>query len=125
MTTFVVDSSIVLKWLRDEEGSEQARALAHENLVAPPLLYLEVLNAAARKWRWTEETLLELVRQLERCGMAVGEPPLTGVARWAARGLTTYDASYVALAEAHECELVTVDRGILELAADVAIPLAV
>lgn len=125
MTAFVVDSSIVLKWLRDEEDSEQARALAHEDLAAPPLLFLEVLNVAARKWLWEEEALLELVRQLERSGMAVDQPPLSGVARWAARGLTTYDASYVALAEAHECRLVTVDREILELAADVATPLAV
>lgn len=125
MTTFVVDSSIVLKWLRDEEGSEQARALAHENLIAPPLLHLEVINVAARKWRWHEEALLELVRQLERSGMVVDEPPLAGVARWAARGLSAYDASYVALAEVNECRLLTADAGILELAADVATPLTV
>jgi predicted nucleic acid-binding protein len=123
LTTFVVDSSIVLKWLRDEEDSEQARTLARENLVAPPLLYLEVLNVAARKWHWQEEALLELVRQLEHSGVAVDEPPLAGVARWAARGLTAYDASYVALAEAHECRLVTSDGAILEIAADAAMPL--
>lgn len=125
MTTFVVDSSIVLKWLRDEEDSEQARALAREDLVAPPLLYLEVLNVAARKWHWQEEALLELVRQLEHSGVTVDEAPLAGVARWAARGLTAYDASYVALAEAHECRLLTADGGILELAADIAMPLVV
>jgi len=120
LTTFVVDSSIVLKWLLDEDGSKKARALAHESLVAPPLLHLEVINVAARKWRWREEALLELVRQLARSGVVIDEPPLAGVARWAARGLSAYDASYAALAEAHECKLVTADAGILELAADVA-----
>lgn len=123
MTTIVVDSSIVLKWLGEEADSEKARALAEESLVAPPLLSLEVLNVAARKWQWDEEALLELVRELDRSGIAFDEPPLAGVARWSARGLTAYDASYVALAEAHECELVTVDTAILELAVDIARPL--
>lgn len=125
MTTFVVDSSIVLKWLREEEDSHEARALARERLLAPPLLYLEVLNVAAGKWRWREEALLELVQQLERSGLGFDEPSPAGVARWAARGLTAYDAAYVALAERHACRLVTADAGILELAVDIAIPLAV
>jgi predicted nucleic acid-binding protein len=125
LTTFVVDSSIILKWLREEDDSEQARALTRENLLAPPLLYLEVVNVAARKWQWQEQALLELVRQLERSGVVLDEPPPAAVARWAARGLTAYDASYVALAEAHECKLVTADSGILELATDVAAPLGI
>lgn len=125
MKSLVVDSSIVLKWLRDEEDSDQARALAHEYLVAPPLLQLEVINVAARKWRWQEEALLELVHQLERSGLTIDEPPLTGIARWTARGLTAYDASYVALAELHQCRLVTTDTEILELAADIATPLVI
>lgn len=123
MTTFVVDSSIVLQWFREEEHSQQARALTREDLLAPPLLYLEVLNVAGRKWRWREEALLELLRQLDRAGLVIEEPPLRGVARWVAHGLTAYDASYVALAEAHESELVTADTGILELASEIARPL--
>jgi predicted nucleic acid-binding protein len=123
LTTFVVDSSIVLKWLHEERDSEQARALSREHLVAPPLLYLEVVNVAARKWRWDEEALVELVRQLERSGLAFDEPPRARVARWAARGLSAYDALYVALAEAHGCSLVTADTAILELAPDIATPL--
>jgi len=123
LTTFVVDSSIVLQWFREEEHSPEARVLAREDLVAPPLLYLEVLNVAGRKWRWQEEALLELLRQLDRSGVAIEQPPLRGVARWVAHGLTAYDASYVALAEAHESRLVTADAGILELAPEIARPL--
>ena len=123
MITFVVDASVVLKWIRDEEGSEEARALSRENLVAPPLMCLEVLNIAARKWQWPEDALFELVRALETSGVLIDEPPLVGVARWAAQGLSAYDAAYVALAEAHECKLVTADADILALAPKVAIPL--
>jgi predicted nucleic acid-binding protein len=122
LTTFVVDSSIVLKWFREEEHSHEARALTREDLIAPPLLHLEVLNVAGRKWRWHEEALLELLRQLDRTGVVIEEPPLGGVARWVARGLTAYDASYVALAETHECGLVTADALILELASEMARP---
>jgi predicted nucleic acid-binding protein len=83
-------------------------------------LYLEVVNVAARKWQWQEQALVELVHQLERSGVAFDEPPPAGVAHWAARGLTADDASYVALAQAHECRRVTADWGILERAPDIA-----
>jgi len=125
LTTFVVDASIVLKWLREEEDSKEARALSHERLLAPPLLCLEVINVAARKWGWQEEALVELARELERSGVVLEEPPPAAVARWAARGLTAYDASYVALAEVYECRLVTADEGILGLAVDIAMSLPV
>lgn len=125
MTIFVIDSSIALKWLREEEGSKEAHALAREDLVAPPLLHLEVINVAARKWHWDEDALLELVCHLDRSGVTLDEPPSAGIARWAARGLTAYDGSYVALAELHECKLVTANTGILELATDIATPLTV
>lgn len=123
MTTFVVDASVVLQWFGEEEHAQEARALASEELLAPSLLYVEVLNVAGRKWRWQEEALFELLHQLDRSGVAIEDPPLPGVVRWVARGLTAYDASYVALAEAHECGLVTADAGILELAAEIARPL--
>lgn len=124
MTTVVVDASIALKWLREEEGSEAARALLRDDLVAPPLLRLEVVNVAARRWRWAEEALMELVAQLDRLGLTFDEPPSTGIVRWTARGLTAYDASYVALAEARDCGLVTADVGTLEVARGLAIPLS-
>lgn len=120
MTTFVVDSSVALQWFREEEHSHEARALTQEDLIAPPLLYLEVLNVAGRRWRWHEEALLELLRQVGRTGLLIEEPPLHGITRWVAQGLTAYDASYVALAEAHECGLVTADAQILELASEIA-----
>lgn len=73
-------------------------------MTAPPTLLLEVLNVAGRKW-------------------LVG-PDLPAVARWVGRGLSAYDAAYVAVAEAAGVELVTADRRIVEVAPGIARDLA-
>jgi predicted nucleic acid-binding protein len=90
----------------------------------PRLLFLELLNVAGRRWQWPEAALLELGRSLADLGLEVREPGLDSVARWVARGLTAYDAAYVALAEAGGVQLVTDDDLILQVAAGVATPLA-
>ncbi|HXM70340.1 MAG TPA: hypothetical protein VN970_04350 [Thermoanaerobaculia bacterium] len=41
----VVDASVALKWVIDEEGSEAASALAAESLSAPSLILAECANA--------------------------------------------------------------------------------
>ena len=46
------------------------------------------------------------------------------VACWTARGLTAYDSAYVAVAEALETRLITDDDLIVEIATEVAQPLA-
>lgn len=43
--TVIVDASVALKWLIEEEGSEKAAALRSEDLHAPALIRLEVGNA--------------------------------------------------------------------------------
>ena len=47
MTGYVVDASIVVKWLVKEEGSDEAASLleAEAALIAPELLFAEVSNA--------------------------------------------------------------------------------
>ena len=131
MREAVLDASVVLKWFRAEGEShvEGARALRAEFeagrllVVVPPLLLLELLNVAARRWAWDEAALIELVATLRELGFEHRQPDLESVARWTARGLTAYDAVYVALAEAEAIELVTDDKLLLDVAAAVAIPL--
>jgi len=88
---------------------------------APSLLYVEIVNVAARRWAWNENDLVAVAHDLEQLGFAAGQPALEGVARWSARGLTAYDASYVALAEQEAIPLVTADELVLRLASSVAI----
>jgi predicted nucleic acid-binding protein len=114
-------------------GQAEARALLRRyedgklNVTVPGLLYLELLNVAARQLRWPGERLNELSGRLEAIGFRTAEPGLPGlpaIAKWAGRGLTAYDAAYVALAEELEVPLITVDADILRTAGEIARPLA-
>lgn len=120
----------MLKWFAPEErGSREARAIRGEyeagrlNVAVPALLFLELLNIAGRRWGWEEETLLELAGALDDLLFEVGEPELQSVASWVARGLTAYDAVYVALAEERGHPLVTDDQTVVAIAGVVARPL--
>ena len=92
------------------------------SVTVPALLFLEVLNVAGRQLRLPSELLSELATQLESLGFRTAEPPLTAVAAWAGRGLTAYDATYVALAEDLGVKLITADREIARIAGELARP---
>jgi predicted nucleic acid-binding protein len=132
VSELVLDASVVLKWFRGagERHVDEARALraSYEQgelvVWAPPLLHLELLNVAGRRWELAEEALVTLGGALDDLGFELVEPPLESVARWIARGLTAYDAAYLAVAEAASIELVTDDDRIVSLASGIARPLA-
>jgi predicted nucleic acid-binding protein len=128
----VLDASVVLKWFRSdgERHLDSARALraAFEagqlNVLAPPLLRLEIVNVAGRRWQWGESALVDLAIALDELGFEFEEPDLPRVASWTARGLTAYDAAYVALAEARARRLITDDDLVVAVAGDIATALA-
>jgi predicted nucleic acid-binding protein len=91
------------------------------DVIAPPLIDLEVLNAAARRHRMPEFALLALVRDLEELAITRIDPRLEDVARWSGRGLSSYDATYAALAEELGAELLTNDAQIHEACPEHAI----
>ena len=132
MTEAVLDASVVLKWFRadGERNVDAARELrarfeAGQLLAfAPPLLFLEILNVAGRRWRLRPAELQRLAAILPNLGLQIVEPELAVLANRVANGLTAYDAAYVAVAEQTGALLITDDRGILSVAADLTAPLA-
>lgn len=128
MREVVLDASVVIKWFRNqgEPNLEQARELRHayehgELLVfAPPLLGLEILNVAGRRWLLNAQALESVATALESLGFEYVEPDLSVVARWIARGLSAYDAAYVAVAESTSARLVTDDEQLAAVAGELA-----
>jgi predicted nucleic acid-binding protein len=128
----VLDASVVLKWFHSEgeRHLDAARSLraefeAGELLVfAPPLLRFELVNVAGRRWGWAESALVEFALGLEELGFEFIDPELERVAIWTARGLTAYDAAYVAVAEENALRLITDDELIVDVAGELATGLA-
>jgi predicted nucleic acid-binding protein len=125
MRRLVLDASVVVRWFR--KPAEPAGAALRSDFEAggvavtiPGLLLLELLNVAGRQWRWQEEELLEFAEELGSTKFELLDPDLGRVAKWVARGLTAYDASYVALAEQLDVPLITFDRAIITAAPQVA-----
>jgi predicted nucleic acid-binding protein len=117
----VVDASIAVKWFitDGEDGVVAADDLLEQHiqgvirLAAPALLVHEVLNVLRRPGR-VSPALSDAIRALFGVDLMLVSPDEALMVRAAElvaeRGLSTFDAAYVALAEALKCELVTADR---------------
>lgn len=131
MREAVLDASVVLKWFhREEEVHAEAAGVLRGDfeagelrVIAPPLLWLEIINVAARRWRWDSSQLEALAASLSELGFELVEPEPETIARWAGRGLTAYDAAYVAVAEETGVPVITDDSQICQLAAELSEPL--
>ncbi len=116
----VVDASVIVTALADDghDGDRVRDRLRGQRLVAPHVIDLEVVSAWRRlatanrlDERRVELALTDLLAlRLER----VGHGPLLGRCWELRANLTTYDAAYVALAEALTAVLLTADRRLAE-----------
>jgi len=119
----VVDASLAVKWLVDEDYSDEARAIARSwemrgvRTAAPHLMPVEVTNALHRRTVEQELSVDEAADLLEfllSSGLELHEPP--GLHRRALELASllqqgaAYDSHYLALAETLNCELWTADE---------------
>ena len=116
-TTLIVDASIAVKWLLDEEGSENARkAVQGYDLAAPAFLQLEIFHVVWRRTRRGEVTSAQLRDALPALTRIIAnfEPDGSLVAKAAdiavAHALAIYDCLYLALALQYEAPLITADQ---------------
>lgn len=122
----VVDSSVVVDALGVAEGTAGLRArLATEELHAPSLIDFEVVSALrglTRAGQITAPRAEDLLTDFE--DLPIQRWPLVDVLRrrtFALReSLSAYDASYVALAEALDCSLLTRDARLARSSGHVA-----
>ena len=119
----VVDASLVVKWLIEEEDSDKAHAVLQSwvtrdvSRIAPHLLAFEVANALHRRVLRGELNVGDSTRMIARLlgsRLEFHQPPGLHVrALQLASQLNqnaAYDAHYLALAESVGCELWTADE---------------
>jgi len=126
-----VDASVVVKWFVEEKYSKEALIIRDSfteglvDIVAPSLLCFEVLNALKYSGAFGEDELNEVAHILEDYQFTVYE--LRGAYAEKAveiamrKGITIYDASYVALALIKKTELYTADEELLTKTQDLGI----
>lgn len=130
---YVVDSSVVVKWFITEPGSEQALRLrdafatGRVSLVAPTLLFYEVMNAIRFSGVFDAEELVLASRSLSKYEFEIWRPKgrlLELSAQLSVEeNVTVYDAVYVALAKRIGSRLFTEDKELLSKFPGLTLPI--
>lgn len=120
MISLVVDASIAVKWVIEEEGTEDALSLRRRaKLIAPDLLAAECSNILWKKVRRGElakDEALLAAQLLQNADLELlpTRPLLESATRLAIElDHPAYDCVYLALAFAKGCNLVTADERLL------------
>ena len=115
MTPLVIDASAALAYLLGEpDGDRVEREFeARDVVLAPWVVWSEVINVLARRHRWPGSDVLASVYRLEQLGIQTQAPSrqsmLAVIDAVEAHGLTAYDAEYLVLAETADADLLTGD----------------
>ena len=121
MSGLVVDASVVVAWLFDDEDEPRAdralERLEEDGALVPQLWRLETRNSlltAERRGRLSEKEVKERLDALKGLPIGTDEEPNLQSAFDLARayGLSLYDALYLELAKRERAELATLDRAL-------------
>ena len=135
MITFVLDCSVAMAWLFDDETNAYSdsiqNALRRTKAIAPTIWPLEVLNAievASIRGRAPTDKADFYLQQLLKLRIWIDQtvnwPPgelMMGLIR--ENRLTAYDASYVCHVHRYRIPLATVDKRMSEAARAIGVPL--
>ena len=122
MSDLVIDASVAIKWVIEEDGTKEALALRRQALAAPDLLVAEcakILRKKVRRKELSEPEAAFAAGLLARADVElVAMRPYLEAATRIAAGLDhpAYDCFYIALAEAEGLSLVTADSTLVRKA---------
>jgi predicted nucleic acid-binding protein len=120
LTTFVVDASIAVKWVVEEDGTPQALALRRQaKLIAPELLVAECANILWKKARKRELSIddaLFAARLLQAADIEL--LPTRSLLETGTRiaielDHPAYDCLYLAVAVENGCRFITADESLV------------
>lgn len=112
MRRVVMDAGAILSWFEPDGPRRGLRAEYEAGglaVIGPRHLVADALTVLASERRLPADRLTDVAAELGRLGFELGDPPITELARWLAKGLPAHRAAYPALAVAHELPLVTDD----------------
>ena len=121
----VLDASVVLKWIfDDEDGADRvarlkdAHVAGHEIIAVPDLMFYEIGNVLATKTRLSEAAIAEAFTllwdfSLERFDLGLEEFQ-SGLALSGKYRITLYDAAYIKLSRRLKCKFLTADKKLYE-----------
>ncbi len=134
MSGLVVDASVVIAWLFDDEKEPRAdkvlENLKEDGALVPHLWHLETRNTllvAERRRRLSARAVNERLDALKALPVRTDEGPDLESAFDLARthNLSIYDALYLELAKREGAELATLDRALGQAAVAEGVPLSV
>ncbi|MBA3876192.1 MAG: hypothetical protein C0498_04520 [Anaerolinea sp.] len=120
--SIVLDASVAVPLVHREPESDRWRLVAagwlreNRRIIVPDHFWLEVSNTLIRRHRYGGGAVLEALHLLDEVvaeTAVLGRPTLLLAIDRAERfGLSTYDVTYLALAESLDAELATMDRAL-------------
>ena len=117
----VVDTSIVYKWITEEDDSSDSSSLkllrkfldGKESVLIPDIMLYELANALSTKTSLTFKEIEQAWNLFERLGLKVTNPSLKFIRKSIKFSrkyhVSVYDASYAILALEKNCILLTAD----------------
>lgn len=131
----VLDCSVAVAWVFEDETSPYAEAALHHvgiyGGMVPLLFWWELTNAlvtGAKRSRCTQAEVAELLDSpVWRCIASDAAPGMATLQRTATLAhhhqLTLYDASYLDLAQRRQCPLATLDKQVIRAANEAGVAL--
>ncbi|MDA8339781.1 MAG: type II toxin-antitoxin system VapC family toxin [Nitrospiraceae bacterium] len=117
----VVDSSVVLKWVFDDEDAHEKaikyrrmHIYGEETIAVPSLFFYEIANVLATKTKLSTSEAADFFLTFWNFGFEVFdfglEEFLSGIALSRQYKTSLYDAAYIELARRLNCKFITADR---------------
>jgi predicted nucleic acid-binding protein len=132
---FVIDTSVAMSWCFEDEASEATESaldrLRDDQAVVPTIWPLEVANVllvAERRGRLSEAQASRFLELLTQLPIAIDDSPTDMTAIIAAgrrHALSSYDASYLVLAERLGAPLATLDQTLTKAARKAGVQLLI
>ncbi|NOZ68158.1 MAG: type II toxin-antitoxin system VapC family toxin [Deferribacteres bacterium] len=121
MKTYVLDTSVIIKWFSEYNEDDLDKALILRtrilqdkcSVIVPALMFYELANALRYNTRFTDEDVKDAVKSVIDMGFSVKDLEASVIARAVEiafrYGVTVYDAYFLALSQIEKKPFITAD----------------